>query len=67
VAAARLKRQSDARCPKPILWSSTATARKLGLSRRLLVASPGYLARAGTPEKPAASALAEHPAAALKE
>ncbi|MBY5590910.1 hypothetical protein HFO49_26060 [Rhizobium leguminosarum] len=34
------------------LTDSTATARKIGVSRRLLVASPEYLARAGTPKLP---------------
>ena len=58
MAAAWLDLQPDTRFPKPIRWSSTATARKLGMSRRPLVTSPGYLARAGTSEKPAD--LAEH-------
>jgi DNA-binding transcriptional LysR family regulator len=35
------------------LPDSTATARKLAAGRRLLVATPAYLARAGTPETPA--------------
>lgn len=34
------------------LADSTLTARKLGETRRVIVASPGYLARNGTPEQP---------------
>jgi DNA-binding transcriptional LysR family regulator len=34
------------------LTDSSATAKKLGVSTRLLVASPAYLERAGTPQKP---------------
>jgi DNA-binding transcriptional LysR family regulator len=40
------------------LADSTATARRLGACPRLLVASPTYLARAGTPETP--ESLANH-------
>ncbi|MFJ3486902.1 LysR substrate-binding domain-containing protein [Pseudomonas sp. NPDC090202] len=36
-----------------VLTDSTATVRKIGLSTRLLVASPGYLQQAGTPRTPA--------------
>jgi DNA-binding transcriptional LysR family regulator len=35
------------------LTDSTATAKRIGLSTRLLVASPGYLKREGTPKIPA--------------
>lgn len=40
------------------LTDSNAVARLLGHSRRMLVASPGYLAKAGTPESP--GELANH-------
>src|SRR5688572_24859466 len=40
------------------LEDSTATARRLGASPRLLVASPSYLARAGSPDTP--ESLANH-------
>jgi len=40
------------------LADSSATARRLGASPRLLVASPAYLARAGTPDTP--ESLANH-------
>jgi DNA-binding transcriptional LysR family regulator len=36
-----------------VLQDSNATARRLGVSERLLVASPAYLDRAGVPETPA--------------
>ncbi len=36
-----------------VLADSTAVARKIGESRRMVVASPAYLARAGTPAAPA--------------
>ncbi|WP_022978245.1 LysR family transcriptional regulator [Nevskia ramosa] len=41
-----------------VLTDSNAVAQPLGQSRRLLVASPAYLARAGTPESP--GELASH-------
>jgi len=44
------------------LPDSSATARKLAAGRRLLVASPAYLARAGTPATPAE--IADHQAVA---
>ena len=40
------------------LTDSNATARRLGASPRLLAASPAYLARAGSPDKP--ESLANH-------
>ncbi len=40
--------------------TTTATARRLGTNPRVLVASPGYLARAGTPSSP--SELVHHAA-----
>jgi DNA-binding transcriptional LysR family regulator len=39
--------------------STGAVARKIGVMQRVLVASPGYLAKSGTPRKPAD--LASHP------
>ncbi|MEF2074426.1 substrate binding domain-containing protein [Consotaella aegiceratis] len=41
-----------------VLPDSSLVARKIGCNRKLLVATPGYLARFGTPETPAD--LAEH-------